>query len=171
MDSGILFGIGVLLAPIAIPILIVIGVIFLTKSDQNKSAQKVTTCSDIGAQNGRSSSPLVMAEISVRKKDPFVTGIRSGVALSAKWIFFLGSIWGFLVLLEAVLGGHGAGGIVGFLLVPVAMLTGAPWSIFMFEKLGPTLFLVGCAAGILLNGLIFGLLKGGVAKARSTRNV
>lgn len=171
MDSGALFGIGVLLAPIAIPILIVMGVISLTKSGQSKPAQKATDCSDIGSQNGGRFSPFAMTEISERRNGPFVTGVRYGVALSAKWIFLLGSIWGFLALLEAVLGGRSAGGIVGFLLVPAAMLTGLPWSILMFEQLGPNRFLIGCAAGILINGLILGLVKGVVAKVRSTKNV
>jgi hypothetical protein len=40
----------------------------------------------------------------------------------------------------------------------------------MFEQLGPSLFLVGCAAGILINGLIVGLVKGVVAKVRISRN-
>ncbi len=71
-----------------------------------------------------------------------------------------------VLLLSVVPDSSGVGGIVGFVLLPLVMLIGAPWSFMFFDTWGAEGMVVVLAVGILANGAIAGAASGLSAKTR-----
>jgi ABC-type xylose transport system permease subunit len=63
----------------------------------------------------------------------------------------------------------GAGGVVGFMLLPVAMLAGAPWSLMTLKGGSGGLFLFAAITGPLINGAVFGAAYGYMIARRRQR--
>jgi hypothetical protein len=63
----------------------------------------------------------------------------------------------------------GVGGVIGFMLMPVVLLSGAPWSLVALNGVSKALSLAALIAGPLINGAIIGALYGYVASRRSQR--
>jgi hypothetical protein len=98
-----------------------------------------------------------------------LSGVRLGLSLGVALIFFLAGGAAFFMVLDKILGGHGAGGGIGFLVIPVAMFLGAPWTFLIINKLGASLFLLGIAASVLLNCVILGVIWRLTENARNAR--
>jgi hypothetical protein len=97
---------------------------------------------------------------------PFKSGVLFGLFVGGGLLLSVLAIWVLLVVMESGGGsGGGGGGIFGFIILPIAMFAGAPWSIWALKS-GPKLFLLGIAAGDLINGLLLGVLIGSIAKIR-----
>ncbi len=63
----------------------------------------------------------------------------------------------------------GAGGVIGFLLVPFVGLVGAPWSLLMLGSKSTPLIMAGVIAGPLINGAIVGAIRGYLVERRRDR--
>ena len=64
----------------------------------------------------------------------------------------------------------GAGGVMGFMLMPVVLLSGVPWSLVALKGGSDALSLIALVAGPLMNGAIIGALYGYVvSRRRSTK--
>ena len=75
-----------------------------------------------------------------------------------------------MIFKENLSGGTGgAGGIIGFILAPIIMFAGAPWSFYALEAMSNNMnaFVISVSAGVLLNGLILGLIIGAIVKSRN----
>lgn len=105
---------------------------------------------------------------------PFRTGIFFGLFIGGGLLLSAFTISVLLLVLDSIGGGTGgAGGIIGFVIVPIAMIAGAPWSTWVLQS-SAKYFLWGIAIGDLINGLLLGILIGVVAKVRQmlkSRNV
>ncbi|MCK5915505.1 MAG: hypothetical protein KAG92_05150, partial [Deltaproteobacteria bacterium] len=104
------------------------------------------------------------------KASPIKSGIFLGLTIALALLvgFLMFSAW--MIFEEKLSGGTGgAGGIIGFLLAPIIMFTGAPWSFYALEALSNNInaFVIVVSAGVLLNGSILGLIIGVISKLRN----
>jgi hypothetical protein len=67
----------------------------------------------------------------------------------------------------------GAGGLVGFMIVPLVGLAGAPWSVLIYrlDSGNSSLFLAAFIAGPLINGALIGAARGYFAARRENRSL
>ncbi len=97
---------------------------------------------------------------------PFRSGILFGLFIGCGFLLSVFGISVMLVVMESIGGGTGgAGGIIGFIVLPIAAFAGQPWSIWALKS-DAKFFLWVIAAGDLINGLLLGFLVGSIAKIR-----
>jgi hypothetical protein len=63
----------------------------------------------------------------------------------------------------------GAGGVIGFMIVPLVVLVGAPWSLVMLSSNSTPLIVAGVVAGPIINGAIVGAIRGYFVERRRNR--
>jgi hypothetical protein len=61
----------------------------------------------------------------------------------------------------------GAGGVIGFMLLPLVALVGAPWSLLLMDS--HHLFVTGVVLGPLINGAMLGTLSGCLTSYRKDK--
>lgn len=95
---------------------------------------------------------------------PFCSRFLAGTLFGVVVILCFLAMVAILIAMEKFDGNPsgGAGGIIGFIVLPIAALVGAPWSFMFWAHTFP----FGIAAGILINGSIIGAVWGLVAMAR-----
>lgn len=103
---------------------------------------------------------------------PIKSGLLVGIFGGLLIIVVAGALSLFLIMLEKGSGGvGGAGGLIGFVVLPAVFFAGAPWSLFLF---GDTPSLYGLAlpviVGVSINSIIVGTIIGMVAKVRNGRD-
>jgi hypothetical protein len=64
----------------------------------------------------------------------------------------------------------GAGGVIGFMIVPFVALAGAPWSLLLIRSDSSVLAIAGVIVGPLINGAIIGAFRGYIAGRRANRD-
>src|SRR3954464_14477165 len=79
--------------------------------------------------------------------------IGFGVALT---FVLLMAVIGLLMVAVAKVQGDmsGVGGVVGFMLVPIIMLTGVPWSLVALQSGSNVIFVIAALVGPLINGAV-----------------
>ena len=93
--------------------------------------------------------------------NPIRSGMLSGVGLAIKAILIASAIGAFLVLLEKSTDGvGGAGGIIGFFVLPLFAVASAPWSFYIVKYGDDDIFIFGIVAGLLINGILLGSAYG-----------
>ena len=102
-------------------------------------------------------------------KAPIIIGALCGLLIAVAILLGAFSVSLYLMWLEKRSGGvGGAGGVIGFILFPAVMLTGAPWSLWAFpnDSSVPNEWTTGLAiiGGNLLNGVLIGTLIGSIKK-------
>lgn len=152
--GGLLF----FLLPVLIPLLLVIGVIWFTKSSQEEvkmpSAEEIYDASEVSRK---------MRNIFNVKT--FIGRLMMGAAIGVAVILFFLAVVVIFVVMEKVGGSTGgAGGIIGFIVVPSAFLLGLPWSFLLLDQVASKMLFLSIATGIFINGLIFGFVWGLAAK-------
>ena len=89
------------------------------------------------------------------KETPVKSGVLSGIGFAISFILAIAGLFGILFILSVIPGDAGtAGAFVGFLICPLFIFAGAPWSFFVIDYLGPhpILFITVVSGFILLNG-------------------
>ena len=100
-------------------------------------------------------------------KMPVEIGALSGLVIATGILLIAFAISLYLVLLERRSGGvGGAGGVIGFIIFPVVILTGAPWSLraLQSDNLNNPTADLAIIGGNLLNGVLIGTLFGLIKK-------
>jgi len=97
-------------------------------------------------------------------KSPFWSGIFSGISAGIFVIFILIAITMLLAIFEGISGTHGIGDILGFIILPIMMIAGQPWSSKIPNHI------IGLILGILTNGFLIGIVVGVIAKFTKNRN-
>lgn len=104
-------------------------------------------------------------------RNPVVTNMLSGVGAAAVFLLIAGAL-AITTYLTAKSSGDlsGANGVIGFMIVPVVALVGAPWSLLVILNSENTaLIMTGAIVGPLINGAIIGAICGFLAKHRKNR--
>ncbi len=100
-------------------------------------------------------------------KMPITIGALCGLLISAGILLSAFGVSLYLVLDEKRSGGTGgAGGVIGFMIFPLVIFMGAPWSLWAFQNDEPKNWTadLGFIGGILLNGFLIGTLLGSIKK-------
>jgi len=102
------------------------------------------------------------------KTRPILSGLLCGigVAITIILIAFIVAIY-FVVLEKSTGDVGGAGGLIGFIILPLLILLGAPWSIFIFGVDDFQSMVTGIVIGLFLNGLFIGFIYGLYRKIRN----
>jgi hypothetical protein len=95
---------------------------------------------------------------------PFLAGILSGISAGIFIILILTAITLLLAIFEGISGTHGIGDILGFIILPIMMIAGQPWSSKIPNHI------IGLVLGILANGCLIGIVIGVIAKFTKNRN-
>ena len=95
----------------------------------------------------------------------------TGAGVAAVFLLVTGAmIWSTYQSGKAAGDLSGANGVIGFMIVPVVALVGAPWSLIPIFKSENTLLIMAFGiAGPLINGAIIGAAFGYIAKLRKNR--
>lgn len=104
-------------------------------------------------------------------RNPVVTYMLSGVGVAAVFLLIAGAI-ALTTYLTAKSSGDmsGANGVIGFMIVPVVALVGAPWSLLtILNSESAPLIMTSAIVGPLINGAIIGAICGYFAKRRKNR--
>lgn len=92
-----------------------------------------------------------------------------GASLSLGLILLLLIVWLFLGMLETLgVDMRTAGAIVGFIVLPVIVLLGFPWSFLVSWSDG---FVFGLIAGLVINGVLIGMLAGYWVKYKNRKSI
>ncbi|VEP15311.1 membrane hypothetical protein [Hyella patelloides LEGE 07179] len=97
-------------------------------------------------------------------KTPIFTSALCGLLIATGFLFAALGFSSMLVWREKRTGGVGAaGGVIGFIIVPAVMFTGAPWSLWIDNDY-PDRLVPAIIGGNLLNGILIGTLLGSIKK-------
>jgi hypothetical protein len=101
--------------------------------------------------------------------NPIVRHMLIGVGIALVFLFCVGAL-GLWIYASAKSSGDlsGAGGILGFMIVPLAAFAGAPWSLLLLDN--QHLVVVGILVGPLINGAMLGALSGCLFGYREDRS-
>jgi apolipoprotein N-acyltransferase len=95
----------------------------------------------------------------------------AGIGMAVKFLLCAGGLVLALHLVSMASGDRsGAGGLVGFIIVPLVGLAGVPWSVLTLRSGSSSLFLLGMVLGPIINGALFGAIRGYVASLRMNRD-
>jgi hypothetical protein len=97
--------------------------------------------------------------------------IRQGVFSGIKYAAIASAAVVSVYLLIALTGGSGAGGILGFIVIPIVSIFALPWVLIAMATIklgGDWPLIIGLFGGLFVNGIIFGYFKG--VSAKNARN-
>lgn len=88
---------------------------------------------------------------------PVTSYMLIGIGMALTLLLFAGLLILFLIIEEKISGGvGGAGGIIGFIVVPIVAIAGAPWTILTVYFDLQDLFLFSLVVGPIVNGALIG---------------
>jgi hypothetical protein len=91
-----------------------------------------------------------------------------GVGMALTFLLCVGVIILALYVSSVISGdASGVGGLVGFMILPIAALAGLPWSVLTIHGGSRNLFLLGIIAGPIINGAVVGAVRGYITMRRS----
>jgi ABC-type xylose transport system permease subunit len=92
---------------------------------------------------------------------PVTSYMLIGVGMALSLLLIAGLLFLFLIIEEKISGSvGGAGGIIGFIVVPIVAIAGAPWTISTVYLDRQDLFFISLVAGPLINGALIGAAYG-----------